>query len=113
MLRADLDPATLQVRLASHVGASRAGSGRDEYLKTCTEEAIELVLKIAGEREVPKPIGERAVVEAGADLFWRQQARNGIATFESEGALETVRVGLDPTRSARAVLQPYLGVAIA
>lgn len=113
MIRADLDPAALQTRLASHVGASRAGAGRDEHLQNCTAEAIELVLTIVGATEVPAPIGERAVIEAGADLFWRQQARNGIATFESEGALETVRVGLDPTRSARAVLQPYLGVAIA
>lgn len=113
MIRADLDPAALQARLAEHVGASRAGTAREGYIKSCTDEAIELVLTIAGDREVPKPIGERAVIEAGADLFWRQQARNGVATYESEGALETVRVGLDPTRSARAVLQPYLGVAIA
>jgi len=113
MDRADLDPTTLQQRLAKHVGVARPGTGREDYLEQCTAEAIELVLTIAGEHEVPKPIGERAVVEAGADLFWRQQARNGVATFESEGALETVRVGLDPTRSARAVLQPWLGVAIA
>ena len=113
MARAVLDPVALQTRLAAHVGASRAGAGRDEHLKSCTEEAIELIVKIVAATEVPKVIAERAVIEAGADLFWRQQARNGIATFESEGALETVRVGLDPTRSARAVLQPYLGVAIA
>lgn len=113
MDRATLDPAKLQTRLQQHVGASRAGTAREDYITSCTAEAIELVLTIAGTREVPQVIAERAVVEAGADLFWRQQARNGVATFESEGALETVRVGLDPTRSARAVLQPYLGVAIA
>ena len=113
MDRATLDPAKLQQKLQQHVGAPRAGTGREDYLESCTAEAIELVLVIAGEHKVPQAIAERAVVEAGADLFWLQQARNGVATFESEGALETVRVGLDPTRSARAVLQPWLGVAIA
>lgn len=113
MNRSDLDPAELANRLAKHVGATRPGSDREDYITSCVAEAIELVLVIGGEHKVPAPIAQRAVVEAGADLFWRQQARNGIATFESEGALETVRVGLDPTRSARAVLQPWLGVAIA
>jgi hypothetical protein len=108
-----MDPATLATRLAQHVGATRAGADRETYLKSCATEAIDLVTQIVGQREVPKSILERAMVEAGADLYWRQQARNGVATYESEGALETVRVGLDPSRSARAVLAPWLGPVIA
>lgn len=99
--------------LADHVGASRLGVERETYVHNCAAEALELVASIVGGREVPNVIIRRAAVEAGADLFWRRQARNGIASFEADGAIETVRVGLDPTRAARAVLSPWLGMAIA
>lgn len=107
-----LDRAALATRLGSHVGVGR-GASSDEYLQQCVEEAIELVQKHVAGVEVPEPILQRAVIECGADLYWRRQARSGVATFDSEGALETVRIGLDPMRSARAVLAPYLGVPIA
>lgn len=108
-----LDDGALATRLSQHVGAPRAGVAGENYITDCVAEGIELVKQIIGAREVPEKIVERAVVEAAADLFWRKQARSGVATFEADGALETVRVGLDPTRAARAVLAPWLGPAIA
>lgn len=108
-----LDKDALASRLGSHVGVGR-GAGSDDYVQQCVAEAIELVKQHVGPVSVvPEAILQRAVVECGADLYWRRQARSGVATFDSEGALETVRIGLDPMRSARAVLAPYLGVPIA
>lgn len=107
-----LDKDALASRLGSHVGVGR-GAGSDDYVQQCVAEAIELVQQHVGTVDVPEAILQRAVVECGADLYWRRQARSGVATFDSEGALETVRIGLDPMRSARAVLAPYLGVPIA
>lgn len=109
----DLDAAALQQRLAEHVSATRAGAAREAQLGRAITEAITLIDRIVGLRQVPRAIIERAVIECGAELVWRQLARSGVMTFESEGALETVRIGLDPTRSARAILAPWLGSPIA
>lgn len=106
-----IDPgdANLIARLATHVGAKTA----DPFVRDCLSESAALVLDLVRDREVPDVILRRAAVEAGADLFWRRQARNGVSTFESDGALEVVRIGNDPRRSARAILEPWLGVGIA
>ena len=99
----------LASRLARHVGASRA----DEHVTECLTEAQALIDHHIGKRDIPKPVLERAIIECGADLFWRRQARNGIAAFESDGELGAVRINRDPLLSVRALLAPYLGVGIA
>ncbi len=103
--------ARLAARLAAHVGTSRDG----DDLRAHIEEAEALVMHHVGTRSssVPGPILERAIIECAGDLFWRRRARNGIATFESDGALETVRIGSDPLRSAKTILAPWMGVPIA
>ncbi|MDO5633285.1 MAG: hypothetical protein Q4G34_00210 [Micrococcus sp.] len=108
-----LDPESLADRLARHVGAPRAGRDGEAYLAECAEEAVELVHSIVKDRQVPAVMLNRAALEAGADLYWRRQARSGVATFEAGDSIETVRVALDPARQARAVLAPWLGVPIA
>lgn len=103
------DDANLLARLATHVGAKTV----DAYVRDCLAEAHALVTQLIGSCDVPDAITARAIVEAAADLYWRRQARNGISTYESDGALEIVRIGNDPRRSARAILAPWLGVGIA
>lgn len=107
----DLEPLT--GRLRTYVGAGRAGAGTEDYVKECAAEAIELVGKHVGTATVPPVILARAVMECGSDLYYRKQARSGVATFDSEGALETVRIGLDPMRAARVTLAPFLPPVIA
>lgn len=111
-----MDRDALVTRLARHVGLGAVAAERDEYPGACVDEALALVAQHIApvpSEVVPDEIQARAVIECAADLYWRKQARNGVATFDSEGALETVRIGLDPMRSARALLDRYLGPAIA
>lgn len=96
-------------RLATYVGAAAT----DTQLATCITEATALIATLQPPEKTPEEIIERATLECAADLYHRRRARNGIITLESDGAIETIHAPLDPLRSARALLTPYLPVGIA
>lgn len=86
--------------------------GEDEdFAKRSEYEAKELVYEfIGGEANpygVPKSSIERAVLEVGADLFYRRLARNGITTFDGVD-VEPVRLNRNPMSAAYPILRPHL-----
>lgn len=101
----------LTERLAAQVSASRT----DGHLATCVVEAAALLSDLVGDRreEIPDELYDLALIECAADLYWRRQARNGIATFDGVDGIETVNVRRDPLTGSRDVLAHYLGVGIA
>lgn len=76
-------------------------------------EAQELIdRRIRGyENRVPPVIIRRAVLEVGADLYNRRQARNGIVGFETVD-LQPLRIARDPLKAAYDLVDPYLGPVI-
>lgn len=82
----------------------------DAYLIECVTSAQSLIATHVGTAAVPESVLERAVVEVAAELYWRQQARNGVTQFDGgpEAGPELVRIGNDPLRAIRPLLRPYL-----
>ena len=80
------------------------------YLIECVTSAQSLVAQHIGTAVIPESVLERAVVEVAAELYWRQQARNGVTQFDggAEAGPELVRIGNDPLRAIRPLLRPYL-----
>lgn len=105
-----MDMDKLAVSVAFYVKATGAGK---EFVHECTEEAAALVQAHIGAKNVPEVVARRAVIKTAANLYWQRGAQNGVAVFGDADTLQTVRVGLDPMRDARAILNPFLGVAIA
>lgn len=104
------DKSKLIDRLAKHLQTSTT----DGLVESCLDEAHHLVLGLVGTRQVPKPIHERALIECAADLYWRREARAGLASFDGiDGTTETVHIRRDPLDGARDILGPWLGVGIA
>lgn len=61
--------------------------------------------------EVPTEAVERAVLEVGADLFYRKTTRNGIVSFgggEGMPSPEPFRLNRDPMAAAYPILRPFL-----
>lgn len=80
----------------------------------CEAEATELVSKHVGTATVPAVIIDRAVLEVGADLFYRRAARNGIVSFgNGVEAASVIRINRDPMTQAYPLLAPYLGLGFA
>lgn len=105
----ELNAQELSQKVAAH---AKAGPESD-YVLSCTTEAIDLIKQHIGEATVPEAIATRAVIETAAELYWRRNARNGIAQFNSGEGIELMRVGADPMHAARIILRPWLGVPIA
>lgn len=83
------------------------------YLTQCWEEATELVTNMLNGQTAPDSIRTRAILEAGADLFFRKNTRKGVQQFDTElGMPEPFPVLRDPRTSARVILQPWLSPAI-
>ncbi|GAA1790894.1 hypothetical protein [Leucobacter iarius] len=57
---------------------------------------------------VPVAAVERAVLEVGADLYYRRLARNGITSFEGDMAPQPMRLNRDPMTAAYPFLRPFL-----
>ena len=55
---------------------------------------------------IPQVLGDLAVVEAGAAVYYRRTARNGIATFGS-GEVMPMRISKDPMSTVYPILAPY------
>lgn len=63
-------------------------------------------------KRMPPPSYEREVLELGADLFYRRQAKNGIVSVNAlEGAI--ARVSKDPYAASEARLVRFLGLGFA
>ena len=79
-------------------------------------EATELVENFIGGLpanpfNVPDTIIDRAVLEVGADLFYRQQTRNGIAGFDG-ATMAPARINRDPMAAAYPLLRQYIPVSL-
>ena len=108
--------------LRTEVGASPGG---DALLDRCLSVATDLLgtymvdnLDAAEIDAVPESVHDQALLTAAADLFHQSKAPNGIAMQEydlGDGGISStpVRVSRDPLRGARAVLELYVGPAIA
>lgn len=82
------------------------------FVEECEAEAQALVARHIGGRKVPEEIQRRAILEVGADLYNRRQARNGVVGFDSVD-LTPLRIARDPMKAAYDLLDPYLGPVIA
>ena len=102
--------AKVSAALAEYVG----GVPVTHYTDECVSTAISLVLAYVGKARtlVPDDVMERAIIEAGAELFHRKSAPNGVKSFGDGFDGATVRVARDPMVAARPILDPYLGMAI-
>lgn len=96
----------LSDRLVAYVKAT--GAEDIALAKTCTEEAEALVSNLIGLHVVPLVIRNRAVIEVGADLYYRRSSRNGLTQFTTPDAQVTQRVNRDPLVPARPLLSPFL-----
>lgn len=83
------------------------------FVAECETRAEALVTQRLGGRAIPEAVRGLAVLEVGADLYHRRAARNGVVSFDSPEAVQTVRIARDPMRAADDILRPYLGPAIA
>ncbi len=78
------------------------------FAADCKAQAEELVTRFIGSPDaVPEPVKERAVLEVGADLFYRKQSRNGVVGFDGPDALP-FRLNRDPMAAAYPLLRPYI-----
>lgn len=80
-------------------------------------EADELVSRHIGGKDnphdVPATLIARAVLEVGADLYWRHKSRNGVVQLGSGvEAAGPVRINRDPMTMAYELLSPFLPAAI-
>jgi hypothetical protein len=57
--------------------------------------------------QVPESVVARAVLEVGADLYYRKASRNGVATFGSVEP-QPFRLNRDPMTAAYPLLRRYL-----
>lgn len=85
------------------------------FVSSCAAEAGVLVDHHIGDAEVPESIRERAVLEVGADLYYRRAAKNGVSTFGGAGVegVSVLRINRDPMTQAYAILRPWLGLGFA
>ena len=82
-----------------------------DYVTDCFNEAVQMVDDEIAGRYVPDVILQRAIIEVGADLFFRKDAPNGISQFsDNTGA---TRIARDPMLTARKILKRYLRHPIA
>lgn len=92
--------------LATYV---QAGETNTEFVSSCLAEATELVDTAIQGATVPESVYKRAVLEVGADLYYRRENRSGIAVFgTADGGTIPLRTNRDPLAAARPLLQQYV-----
>lgn len=116
---ADQDQSTgrdkLIERLTRYVtpGARNVVEADASFIGECVDEALALVGQIIGTATtVPGVIRDRAVIEAGSELFHRRAAPNGISQFAAPDGGQ-MRVARDPMNTARVIIAPYLPLGFA
>lgn len=103
----------LTKRLTEYVTPGAHSTAVDTvFIGRCVDEALALVDAATGVYAVPTEIHDRAVIEAGSELFHRRAAPNGISQFAG-GDGTPMRVARDPMNAARAILAPFLPMGFA
>ena len=105
----------MAISLSAYVKAQLPADA--EYVADCELQAKEMVEQYISDngrsdKGVPESVKARAVLEVGADLFYRRQSRNGVAGLDGSD-LGVVRIARDPMRAAYDMLNPYLRPALA
>lgn len=108
----ELDELTQQLR--GYVTPEARHVAVDEgFVRACAAEARRLVGQLIGTATgVPAEIRNRAIIEAGSELFHKRQAPNGISQY-ADAAGTPLRVAKDPMNVARVIVQPFLPLAFA
>lgn len=96
--------------LTEYVGAPTKDAA---FVVECETRATALIDQRLSGRVLPDAVKALAVLEVGADLYYRRSARNGIAAFDSSETVNPVRIARDPMRAVDDILRPYLGPALA
>lgn len=82
-----------------------------EFAADCQTQATALVGKFIGGEDnpfgVPEEVVNRAILEVGADLYYRRASRNGIVGLDGIEP-QPMRLSRDPMSAAYALLRPYL-----
>lgn len=85
--------------------------GEDKpYAEDSKRTAVQMVGDLVGENnphKVPETVVARAVLEVGADLYYRKASRNGIVGLEGI-APQPQRINRDPLAAAYPLLRHYL-----
>lgn len=80
------------------------------YAADSKAEAADLVDNFVGAGNpfnVPTSVIARAVLEVGADLFYRKASRNGVVGFDGPDP-QPFRLNRDPMAAAYPILRPFL-----
>lgn len=99
----------MALTLKEYVKAPAAAAA---LVNDCEKQAGAMVDRHVRGRTVPQEILDRAALEVGADLYYRQQTRNGVAGFGDE-QVAPVHIARDPMRAAYQILAPWTGPGIA
>jgi hypothetical protein len=81
-----------------------------EFAAESKATAAQMVADFIGEgnpHRVPESVVARAVLEVGADLFYRKAAKNGIVAFDGAEP-QVFRLNRDPMAAAYPLLRRYL-----
>lgn len=101
-----------EITLAWYVNAL----GDDVTLATsCAAEAADLVSHMVGATNpylVPASVIARAVLEVGADLYYRKASRNGIVQFDGIETSSTMRISRDPLSAAYPFLRQFMPMGL-
>lgn len=106
-------PATpeLAYRLTQYVAGDSGSVPAKEasFIEACIAEAAALVDHLCGTSvaNVPTEVLHRAYIEAGAELFYRKSAPQGITQFAAVGGAP-IRTRRDPLEAVRPMLAPFL-----
>jgi len=90
--------------------------GEDENLATesaATAEALVSSIRGTDSGLVPAEVISRAVLEVGADLYYRKAARNGVVMFDGTETSSAVRISRDPLAAAYPFLRPFIPFGLA
>lgn len=89
--------------------------GEDKpFAASSAVEATQLVTDFIGEGnpyKVPPVVVARAVLEVGADLYYRKASRNGIVGLDSENP-QMFRLNRDPMAAAYPLFRPYIPMGL-
>ena len=99
----------MALKLSEYVRATGTSAA---LVADCEKQAAAMVDRHVRGRTVPTEILDRAKLEVGADLFYRQQTRNGVAGF-GDADVAPVHIARDPMRAAYQILAPWTGPGIA
>lgn len=87
----------------------------DHHVVAAATEALDLVGKRFTTTELvalPASVGSLATREAGAALYYRRTARNGITTFGSADVMP-MRIAKDPLSTVYPIIAPYVAPGFA